>query len=92
MNYFNKKQKIILGGIVAIIAGVIYYHTYSKNDYNTQIENNFEVQEESKVEEVEDKILVHISGAIKKEGVIELKENSRISDAINQARRSDRRC
>lgn len=93
MNYFNKKQKIILGGIIITIAGVIYYYTYAKNDYNTQLENNFEVQEEeAKVEEDEDKILVHIAGAIKKEGVIELKENSRISDAINKARRSNRRC
>lgn len=93
MNHFNKKQKMILGAIIAIIAGCIYYYTYARNDYDAQLENNFEGQEEeSKVEEDETKVLVHIAGAVKKEGVIELKENSRISDAINEARRSNRRC
>ena len=33
----------------------------------------------------ENKIIIHITGAIKKEGIYELKENSRIADAIEAA-------
>lgn len=90
MYNFNKKQKIILGILIAIVAGFICYYVYAKEDDNTPInlENNIETEEneiEKKEAYSDDIILVHISGAVNKEGVIELKINSRISDAIDKA-------
>ena len=97
MYNFSKKQKIILGVLTVIVAGLIYYYVYAKEENNAQIEieNNLEMQNEE-VENQEgysdDRILVHVSGAVNKEGVVELKVDSRISDAIEKARRSERRC
>lgn len=96
MYSFNKKQKIILGILVAIVAGFICYYVYAREENNhTQIEleNNLEIPNEEEQEEYsDDRILVHVSGAVHKEGVVELKVNARITDAIEKARRSKRRC
>lgn len=98
MYNFNQKQKIILGILVAIVAGFICYYVYAKEDEsNTQLEtmSSLEVQDEETEQQEgfsDDVILVHVSGAVNQEGVVELKPNSRISDAIDQARRSEGRC
>ena len=97
MYNINKKQKIILGIITAIVAGFVCYYVSAREENNETplaFENNLEIQKEE-VEEPEeysdDRILVHVSGAVNKEGVVELKIDSRISDAIEKARRSKRR-
>ena len=97
MSNLDKKQKIVLGIVVAIIVGFICYYVYARDENkNTQIENNLEVEdtkEENEEEQYSDTfILVHVSGAVNKEGVVELKANSRISDAIDKARRIKRGC
>ena len=96
MNNFDKKQKIILGILVAIVVGFVCYYVYAKeNDTNLSEENNLEVQDEVEPEKEEysdDFILVHVSGAVNQEGIVELKANSRISDAIDKARRSEGGC
>lgn len=99
MYNFNKKQKIILGILTVIVTGFICYYVYAKED-NQGIqtlennENNIEIQNEQKREEqyVDDTILVHVSGAVNKEGLVELKVGSRVSEAIDKARRSKGRC
>lgn len=87
MYNLKQKQKIILGIIIAIIIGCVCYYVYAQEDSTTEnLQNNLEIQEETTKEEFSDEtILVHVSGAVKKEGVIELKINSRISDAIEKA-------
>lgn len=95
MNNFNQKQKIILGILITIILGAIGYYVYGKEDNTEQLEiqNNIEVQTEDtqKEEEYSDTlILVHVSGAVSKEGVIELKAGSRIAEAIEKARWAQR--
>ena len=97
MYNLDKKQRIILGVIAVIIICLICYYLYAKDeDKNTEFENNLEIENNSKDNEnvketLEDEhILVHISG--NKEGVVELKMDSRISDAIEMARRIKRRC
>lgn len=98
MYNFDKKQKIILGILVAIVVGFICYYVYAKGDEsNTQSESdhNLEVQSEEEEQQEgysDDVILVHVSGAVNQEGVVELKADSRISDAIEKARRSEGRC
>lgn len=90
MYNFSKKQKIILGIIIAIIVGFVCYYVYAREEVDissSDLENNIEMQEETKEKQEfsDDRILVHISGAVNKEGMVELKINSRISDAIDKA-------
>lgn len=97
MYNFNQKQKIILAILIAIVVGFIFYYVYAKEDNQSiqiELENNLKIQKEETEEEgySDDTILVHVSGAVNKEGVVELKVDSRISDAIDKARRGKRRC
>ena len=86
----NKKQKIILISIIAILATGISYYAYSKENTeyemsNLELENNIpnEQKEEGNLKQAEKtKIKVHVSGAVNQEGVIELDEGARIVDAI----------
>ena len=90
MRHLNKRDKIVFFIIFGVIIIGIYYYinTKDKNILTAQ-EENLEVQE-NKVESVEnenneEKIKVHVSGAVNKEGVVELEINSRIADAIDKA-------
>lgn len=97
MKYINKKQKIVLIVIISIITLGISYYTYavkSNEEFNMETQNleveenemekNSSEENNEKVEEM-DKIVVHVSGAVNKEGVFELAQNSRIADAIELA-------
>ena len=87
MNKLNEKHKIIIIISTIMVIGLGYY-VYSKENSKNEmsdlqveegnIENNQSIKEEKKIK-------VHISGAIKNEGVFELDENSRIIDVIQQA-------
>ena len=93
MYEFNKKQKIIVViiGSMIIIAFLYYIYTkeedniiYTEENVTENIAEDLEESEENTKEEI-NKIIVHVSGAVNKEGIVELEENSRISDAINKA-------
>ena len=94
MYEFNKKQKIIIAmiGSMLIIAILYYIYTKEENENVISTEDNVienvvadaEESEETTKEEI-NKIIVHVSGAVNKEGIVELEENSRIADAISQA-------
>lgn len=87
MNNLNKKQKIILIILICITIGAISYYIYEK-DSNITIEEQKQESSETtikKEEEKGNKIIVHVSGAVNKEGIVELEEDSRISDAIEKA-------
>lgn len=96
MYNFDKKQKIALVILIFIVVGGIFYYVYGRGDNSIELESDDSIIAESKEEEQKEKqeeeqysdsiILVHMSGAVNKEGVIELKVNSRISDAIEKAR------
>ena len=92
MKYINKKQKILLIIIISIITlGIIYYSQIVKTTEEFDIEEqNLEIVENKTEEKTEDidqvaKIIVHVSGAVKQEGIVELEENSRVADAIELA-------
>ncbi len=92
MKYINKKQKILLIIIISIITlGIIYYSQIVKTSEEFDIdEQNLEIVENKTEEKTEDidqvaKIIVHVSGAVKQEGIVELEENSRVADAIELA-------
>lgn len=93
MEMLNKKQKILVIGAIAIVIIVIayYYINSTKEVYNYE---NFDVStnEEDSYEDKEEReiIVIHITGAVKKEGIVHVKENARINDVIGAARRSHR--
>lgn len=98
INDFNKKNKILLMVIVAIVAIISYYFIFDrKEEWLNNQEQNLEIKEEIKTNdqiennsneqqlEKNENIIVHVSGAVNKEGIVELKNNSRIIDAIDKA-------
>ena len=92
MKYINKKQKIVLIIIISIITlGVAYYAYIMKtNDEFDMEEQNLLIEESkreenSEIKEENTKIVVHVSGAVNNEGIVELDKNSRVADAIEAA-------
>lgn len=92
MYELNKKQKIILIILASIIAIAICYYVYAKDESSISVNNEeIEVEETAKEDKKEteedssDIIMVHITGAVNNPGIIELKTNSRIADAIDKA-------
>lgn len=90
MENLSKKQWIILIFIIVIIIGVVGYYLYTnfqQISYENLEDDEFEeeiIENEIVKEEVE-KIVVHIAGAVRKEGIVELNDGARIVDAINKA-------
>lgn len=95
------KQKVICGGILAIMLLVIGFYGYTKlnegeeeiitnsqdfiaTNHTNDIEEN-QVEEQNSNAKQEEKIIIHITGEIKKSGILELPIGSRIADAITAA-------
>lgn len=85
---FSKREKILLGLLLALIISVVsitYYAFFRKSP-----EIAFKLQDEpaipvtAPVMEVE-KIVVHVAGAVKNPGVYTLEEGKRVKDAIEIA-------
>ena len=101
MNNFNKKQKITLIMICIIIMIFGIYYIYGKdkdyeifdNEQNIILPSDEEnTDNESKYtdtknieENSEEKIVVHITGSVKNQGIVELKIPARIKDAVDAA-------
>ena len=93
MNNLNKNQKIAIVIITIVAIGSIYFLLYTKENneisdiQNNEIEtiDNKDLTNKSETEEQKETIKIHISGAVNKEGLIELEENSLINDAIEKA-------
>ena len=80
----TKSQKIFFGGLAILIVTVICYYIITKStsvDYT-----EFESENNIVIEEIESKeIIVHIIGAVVNEGIVKVKEGSRIADVIEEA-------
>ena len=92
MTRFNKKQKIIIGIFIVIVAIVAIYYSYKQENNFLEQTENLEIENQAKegAEESEEttekeKIIVHISGAVQNEGIVELESGSRVADAIEKA-------
>lgn len=84
-----EKEKIIMIIIVGILA-IIYLIKIIDNNYQKQDNQKIEAEiieqkENTEENQIEEKIIVYITGEVQKEGVIELKYGSRIADAIEKA-------
>ena len=82
----NKEKVKKISIIVIVMVLIIGYFIYQrKNEFTI---NEEDVSKENAMEEPKEekskKIIVHISGAVKQEGVVELEEDSRIADAIEK--------
>lgn len=85
----NKKLIIIIAIIVIIISvsGIIYFVNNSNKEFESfedSILNESDVKNEI-IEEVKQKIVVHISGQVNNLGIVILDEGARIVDAIEAA-------
>ena len=88
MNNLSKIQKRIFIIVIIIVLGIVGYYIYGRNSNNTEITKEEEIlvkTEENTTDLQDGKIIVHITGAVKKEGIVMLRENSRIADAIEEA-------
>lgn len=92
MEFLNSKQKIILGliGIIMLIfIGCYIVKRAENNNYieletieEKKLENSNEIEEE---EIIDKKIVIHITGEVESEGVIEIEKDARIADVIDEA-------
>ncbi len=87
----NQKRIIIIVGIIVTI-GIIYfiYNNIGNNnvdqlDDNMLIQNNNINEIASDSAETEEKIIIHVTGAVKTPGIVKLDDGSRIEDAIEAA-------
>ena len=87
----NNKIIIIIIVLIICVFICIYFFTRNsmKEEYNTianyEINENVTNDEQIDEEEKEEEIIVHVTGAVKKEGIVHLKVGARISDAIDAA-------
>ena len=93
----TKQKKVIFIIILTIIAIIAYLIIQKNNDFEENLIGNelIPYEEENKTKEEtennienntnQNQIIVHITGAVNKEGVYALDENSRVSDAVNSA-------
>lgn len=96
MDILNKKERIILiimaifillfiGGYIINKANKAVY-TELETDSNEFGSNIIENETNDEKMELEDKeIIIHVTGAVKKQGIVKIKQGSRISDVIDVA-------
>ena len=86
MENLTLKQKIVFISVMIIMLLTIgYYFIHNKNREGFDVYSAIENIEENKIEEKEEKIIIHIVGCVENEGLVELKQGARIADAIEAA-------
>lgn len=90
MEILNQKQKIIAVLIIAIVIIVIayYYINSTKEVYTSNYEGNIVEELKEEKEDLAGKkelIKVHITGAVKSNGIVQIEKSARINDAIEAA-------
>ena len=90
-NLNSKQRKIIIIIGIIVILGIIFYIYQNNNIDNSKIDEEMLVSSNTtnSVKEItsedKEKIIIHITGAVKTPGIVKLDEGSRIEDAINKA-------
>ena len=88
--YIEKNKKYVIIGLIfcILIIAIIIVKQFDTEEKETldliSIEENTE-NTETVEEEKDYKIVIHITGEVNNEGIIEIKEGGRISDAIEEA-------
>jgi len=85
----QKNNILIIIGIIVLVGIYWFFNIYTNTQDITTQDNMLEVVEnttkEDNEEREEDIIIVHITGGVNNPGIVELKENCRIEDAIEAA-------
>ena len=84
----DNKIIVVVCIIIIIIFFCVFFYTRSNLESEYNEVNNYDIlQNETNIEENEDdtKIFVHVTGAVKNEGIVEIKEEGRIADAVEAA-------
>lgn len=88
----NQKRLIIIVGIIVTIGIIYFIYNNIENNNVDQLDDNMLIQNNnvntvasSANEEKEEKIIVHITGAVKTPGIVKLNDGARIEDAIESA-------
>ena len=85
MRKLNLKQKKIIAIILIILVVIAYYYFYLR-DRTEEISNqDLEVNNTQENNQTNETIVVHVSGAVNIEGIVELASGSRIANAIEKA-------
>lgn len=89
MNVLNQRQKIMAMAVISVVIIVIgYYYINSTKEVYSYTETNSRIEEdmqESENDNKQEKIIIHITGGVKNQGIVEVKEDARINDAIKAA-------
>lgn len=89
MEMLSKKQKIIvIAGIIAVVLIIFFYYinsTKSIYSYNDLEVENIENTAKYQIDDKEETIVIHITGAVKNPGVVKANESARINDIIELA-------
>lgn len=82
----NLKKMIILGIIVVIIIIYCVYNYIKENKYEEVIQEDVYISvKENKIQEEKNIIILHITGAVKNPGIVQIEEGARLIDAIEAA-------
>lgn len=82
----NLKKVIILGIIIVIIIIYCIYNYIQGNKYEEVIQEDVYISvEENKIQEEKNIIILHITGAVKNPGIVQIEEGARLIDAIEAA-------
>ena len=85
MENLTSKQKTILIIVGMVVVGVFVFYMSTRVNSYSEIDLNDVIENETKEEKVDGKIKIHITGAVKTQGVVELEKGARIQDAIEEA-------
>lgn len=88
-NFKENKTIIVIISIIIIIFLCVFFYTRinMESEYN-EISNYDILQNETDIEieqEETTKIVIHVTGAVKNEGIVQIEEGGRIADAVDAA-------
>ena len=83
---FLKQRKIVIIICILVII-LIGWKIYDSSNFETEEENPVldSSTQESKTEDEEELVIVHVTGEVKKPGVVRVKEGSRVEDIVKAA-------
>ena len=85
MKKLNLKQKKIIAIILIILVVIAYYYFYLRDTTEEISNQDLEVNNTQENNQTNETIVVHVSGAVNIEGIVELEAGSRIANAIEKA-------
>ena len=81
----NRKIFIIIGGLIIFFIGWKLYNRTESFNAEEAIISEKNIINENSTEEAKEMVVIHITGEVKKPGVVKLKQGTRIEDVISAA-------